>query len=61
MATSMELEDGIKMHEYKGKEKRIESAFWTVDKLTNFENVSVSHAVQFDDMERKQTIGSLCR
>lgn len=45
-ANALNIDDGINIHEYRGKDKRVERAFWSVDKLTNFENVSVSRAVQ---------------
>eukprot|EP00483_Globobulimina_turgida_P001060 UN01062 len=59
-ATSIIRNKSIKIHEYKGKNMENVNKFWMVDKLTNFENVSVSRPVNFgNDNEIQQIISTL--
>ena len=58
-AQCVQIKKGIKIHEYKGKNMEIVNEFWKVDKLTNFENVSVSRPVNFGNTEEINEIISL--
>lgn len=58
-AEFVKLRKGIKIHEYKGKNMEIVNEFWKVDKLTNFENVSVSRPVNFGSTQEIAEIISL--
>ena len=49
----------IKIHEYKGKNMENVNEFWKVDKLTNFENVSVSRPVDFGNNDEMKKIISI--
>merc|ERR1712154_261933 len=59
-ATSIKRNESVKIHEYHGKHMENANEFWVVDRLTDFENVSVSRPVSFgNDKEINHIISTL--